>query len=934
MASESTVDGAASDLTPAQQLMQKHEAEQAHKVTVEDVVDEEDIAHPPPSASTLPSTTQPSGVSTPAEALSAKAAGKQKAVDTPSDTPATGKKADVPLDTKSEESFPALGPAKPSAPAAPASLWGKKPASVVKATNGAVNGNANGLGAPSNTSSRASTPVSGNLTPSITIPSQRGPKAQLNLPGKHSERIHMHPSQLTPRNQLKKPVQDVLRDINKRSKAQVEMKPAGPGGVIVFEGSGPVDAVRQALKDVAKELGSKQSVKVPIPPSVRPYIIGRQGATIQGISKRTGAQIRLPKTEELDAQAEDDDSATIDVLIEGDAVAAEMARREIDAIVNERTSTVNMKLKDIPAEYYPFLVGPQNKGLNALEKGRDLRVQIPQYHRWNEQAPPQALGNGQPTDFAPQAGYPIQIAGDRHAAAEARAEIERQVKQLRQQLTTEQTMVERGRHQFIVGEQGASLQDFLAETGCSIILPPDSEDSEVLTVVGPPDRINAGIEKVIELASSMNMTTVDVARQHANAPLGAQTHARNVSRYLQQRQAIADLERLHDTRIMVPTAVNGPTTWEIYSRDNRNGMRARTDIMNLVNGHPPTRFAPMQVDPFYHEHLRQQAMQQVRDGHGVHLVIPDESDESPEILLVYEGPTAGPDHELPRRQPSPAEVQSFGKALEAAQREIMAMISGQQDIVSREVEADRKFHDKIRRYLDREQAALPSDQIPVQTFVGGPRSQTARKAPMPSVSLRGPSDAVDNLMQNLLAFIEQEKQDELERGFTLTFDFPQKFANFLIGKKGENIKKLREEFDVDIQVNDGKVEIQGPEAKANACKSHIIALGKKLEDETTYVLKVKPQFHRDLIGQGGDTVKRLQDRYNVRINFPRSRQVAEEDATVADADAAPSRRSNQAPDEVIIKGPKRGADEARDEVLTLLQYYMDRSHSATVSVAQ
>lgn len=62
---------------------------------------------------------------------------------------------------------------------------------------------------------------------------------------------------MTPRSQLKKPVNDILRDINKRSKATVEMKAGGPGGVVVFEGSGPVDAVRVALKEVATQLCSK-----------------------------------------------------------------------------------------------------------------------------------------------------------------------------------------------------------------------------------------------------------------------------------------------------------------------------------------------------------------------------------------------------------------------------------------------------------------------------------------------------------------------------------------------------------------------------------------------------------------------------------------------------------------------------------------------------
>lgn len=648
------------------------------------------------------------------------------------------------------------------------------------------------------------------------------------------------------------------------------------------------------------------------------------------MSQRTGARIQVPKQDAGESFGDDDDGATVDVLIEGDAISAEMARREIEAIVDDRTSTVNMRLRDIPHEFYPFLAGPHNTKASAMQEGRDLRVQIPQYHRWLGEAP-QAPSNRQAANFVAQGRHPISISGDRKAALEIRDQLERQVEELRRQLTIDQMAIERGRHQFIIGEKGAALHDFLQETGCAIIFPPDDEDSEMLTIVGPADKIEEGMNRIMDLASSMSMASIDIARQHPNAPIGAQAHARNVTRYLQQRRALETLERTHDARIVAQTGLNAPTSWEVYSRDGKNAMRARSDIMNLISAHPPSRFAPVTVDPFYHQHLRQQAATHVRDQYGVHLIVPDESENEPEILLVYEGGSpAG--FEVPRRQPSAAEVQQFQKSLEEAQRHLLGLCTGHSDIISRDLDAPTKFHDKIRRHVSRQHEALSQDQIPVQVRVGASSAPATRKGPSPSVSLRGPQSDVDDLVKSLLAFIEQEEKDELERGFTLNFDFPKEYANQLIGKSGSNIKKLREEFDVDIQVNDGKVEIKGPEAKANACKAHIKAMERKLADEATYVLKIAAQFHKDLIGPKGAQVNRLQDRYKVRINFPRSANNVDDDASVAEGDAP--RRSNQAPDEVIVKGPKKGADEAREELLSLLLYVKDNSNVTTVSVAQ
>lgn len=249
------------NMSAAERLKAKHEAEAAHQVMVEDVVDEEDIAHPPPSmhlgTDKQSTTVEPAE---PAQPMSEKAAGKQKAREEPEQsTPGVSKVNGAPsLNTNSEEAFPALGGGpKATAPASTPLAWGaKKPSAVHTRTNG-VNGH---LPVSSMASSRASTPNSGMATPASSYPSNAPHPRELSMPhmampNRHSERIQLAPSQLLPKTKMKKPLQEVLRGINKRSKAKVEMKP-GPNGVIIFEGIGPVDAARQALKDLAKEVGS------------------------------------------------------------------------------------------------------------------------------------------------------------------------------------------------------------------------------------------------------------------------------------------------------------------------------------------------------------------------------------------------------------------------------------------------------------------------------------------------------------------------------------------------------------------------------------------------------------------------------------------------------------------------------------------------------
>lgn len=611
-------------------------------------------------------------------------------------------------------------------------------------------------------------------------------------------------------------------------------------------------------------------------------------------------------------------------------MAAEMARREIEAIVKERGSNMSLRLKTIPPEFFPFIAGAHDATLREIEERTKAQVHVPRYDTWSTQPPPQEAHPGQ-VQFVPVADRHILISGERAAAQEARAEVERMAADLQRKLTLRQLAINRGQHQFILGNEADALHQFLAQTGCAIVLPPPTDESEFLTITGPLNQIEAGINHAMDRATSMQMASIDLSRQHPNAPAGPHAHARALTQYLRRRQVIKQLESAYDARIALPPSVEGPVTWEVYSRDGKNTIRARSDIMNLVQAHPPSRLRHVPVDPYFHSYLRSRGEGKLQGDYGVHLLVPEDINSS-EVVLVYEGPSAtASNFEVPRQRPSPAEVAAFEKSLQDAQEYLLSTLGNQRDIVAKSVSIPAKYQEKTRRFIIREQDAKGEDSIPVRAIVGEPRGSKCE------VSLRGPSDLVTDLTAKLEAFVVEQEKDDLERGYTTSFDFPQKYANFLIGKRGENINKLREEFDVDIKVENGKVEVKGPKAKADAARMRIINLGKKLEDETTHILKIPAQYHRELIGQRGNQVNRLQDRYSVRVQFPRA-TVPGDDQSVAetgsDAGGARAGRPQQASDEVLVKGPSKGADQARDEILSLLQWVIDHAHTATISVAQ
>lgn len=199
----------------AQKLLQKH-VETPRHVTVEDAPDEDAPVKPDTGSSGLQ-----------ASSMSTKIAGN------PKDNPGPNSH----LDTQSHELFPELGASKgKSANVAP--VWGAK-------------GNANvPLNGASNGASRSSTPASGVATPSpAAIPS-------VFIPGRNIESVTLEPQFILPRGQLKRPIPDIMKDINRKSRANVTMATAS-NGRLRFDATGPQDVAQQALKDLVQQIGTR-----------------------------------------------------------------------------------------------------------------------------------------------------------------------------------------------------------------------------------------------------------------------------------------------------------------------------------------------------------------------------------------------------------------------------------------------------------------------------------------------------------------------------------------------------------------------------------------------------------------------------------------------------------------------------------------------------
>jgi hypothetical protein len=225
------------ELSAAQKLQQKHTAELEHKALVEDVMDEDELRHPKQPENITSVLEGPDDTPAPGwvPSMSAKAAGKRKEEQ-------SAKENKPALDTQSEELFPGLGGGK--APAAAAPQW-KVGTSANKPTNGT-----NGLA-----TNGTSTPTSGTNTPTVSGSQTGAVPSRSRIPGQFEAQFNLATNEILTRSQLKKNLGDVLKDLNKRSKATVTTTQV-PGGNL-FKASGPKVAVEKILQDTIALIGVK-----------------------------------------------------------------------------------------------------------------------------------------------------------------------------------------------------------------------------------------------------------------------------------------------------------------------------------------------------------------------------------------------------------------------------------------------------------------------------------------------------------------------------------------------------------------------------------------------------------------------------------------------------------------------------------------------------
>lgn len=613
--------------------------------------------------------------------------------------------------------------------------------------------------------------------------------------------------------------------------------------------------VSAGRRELVKKLTKPVTDVMQVPSRAKAAIIGSGGRNIREIQDSFDVKINVARENNPDAYDEDLGDHLADVSIHGDVDSVKLAKQKIAEIVREDTKNSSIT---IPVEN-PHLLPFVNVSTLQLDS---VKAQV---------------NDGD-----------IVISGPLEEIKLAKAKLLSYLKQLESELTEEQVKIP-VKFQFLIDK------DEIKEK-FNVVVSSTSSDN-LVTFLGHRDDVREAIAHARSSSTAYAVDTLDISKAHSKNL----QHAKNLVLYFEKYNVLQNIKNAHeDIKIVLPQPEQLPKVDSVCvyisgKSDKTEEIKSvRKELIALVNDITP--FDTLSVDDLdyelFHKEIKHILLASEESTAFVQFGDYYEGDDT--ILLVARVSNEDFKPSLEEIKESLARVNSTLDPLRNKQNnlslETVDLESAQQDSLLNEVTLQLILED------------VNQDGNIIQIKLHTPSAN--------QITLRGNEKAVKIAKKAVDSIVSSPTNK-----FKDTLDVPANAISRLIGSKGSHTQQLRQKFDVQIDVpsesSNGKtveVTVTGVQYNVDRAKSFIQQEAKKWADIITKEMFVAQKYHRNLIGPQGAYRNRLQDKYNVRIFFPKNE------------------------DTVTIRGPSRGVTKAHEELKSLLDFEMENGHKITMEV--
>lgn len=544
-----------------------------------------------------------------------------------------------------------------------------------------------------------------------------------------------------------------------------------------------VEQAKEQIQKIQNELANIVTDELSIPPKFYNSLIGAGGKLIHSIMEDCGGvNIKFPAA----------DSKSDKVIIRGPKDDVEKAKQQLLELSNERQlSSVSAEVR-AKSQHHKFLIGKNGANIKRIRDSTGARIIFPTDKDEDKEV--------------------ITIIGKKESVDAAKAELESVIKEIAN--TTESFMtVDPKHHRHFVTRRGEVLHRISDECGgVSISFPRANDPSDQVTLKGAKECIEAAKARILEIISDLEaQVSIDciIPQQHHRTIMGT------------RGSKVQNVQAEHNVQIKFPdrddTSEYVPINQQNGEGDGDQAAVRRCDVIRITGKSENCQAAsnalkdlvPITVEvsvPYeYHRSICGQKGKDVRElmsRYDVHIRL-SPADQHLDVVEVTG---------------APANVEAAKEGIEQRCKELEA---DQADRALRsfevKIEVDPEYHPKI---IGRRGAVITKIRADHNVSINFPNKGEAEASIITIIGYEKDALAAQESIMKIVNELNELTKEDL--------DVDSRIHSRLIGSKGRNIRKIMDEYKVDIKFarstdpNPNIMTVMGQPDNVEECKEHIL----------------------------------------------------------------------------------------------------------------
>ncbi|XP_027002519.2 high density lipoprotein binding protein a [Tachysurus fulvidraco] len=499
------------------------------------------------------------------------------------------------------------------------------------------------------------------------------------------------------------------------------------------------------------------------------------------------------------------------------------------------------------------------KDMNQFGEGDQAKVCVDIMHK---------TGAHLELSMAKDQGLSIMVSGKLDAVMKARKEI---VSRLQTQASAN-VAIPKEHHRFVIGKNGEKLQELELKTATKIQIPRPDDPSNLIKISGTKEGLEKAKHEILLISAEQDKRAVERLNiDKVYHPFITGAYNKVVGEMMQETGARINIPppSINKTEIVITgekeqVAVAMAMIKKLYEEKKRNVTTIAVEVKKSQHKYV--------IGP------KGNTLQEILDRTGVSVEIPPPDSSSETVILRGEPDRLGQ-----------ALTEVYAKANSYTVSHVSAPSWLHRFIIGKKGQNLAKITQQ-----------LPKVHI---EFTEGEDK----------IVLEGPTKDIQIVQSQIEAIVT----DLVSRMDYTEISVDPKFHRHLIGKGGANINRIKDQYKVSVRIppdneKSNLIRIEGDPQGVKEAKKELLELASRMENERTKDMIIEQRFHRAIIGQKGEKIKEIRDKFpEVIINFP-----------------DPSHKS----DIVQLRGPRTEVEKCTKFMQKMVAEMVENSYSVSVPI--